>query len=164
MASISTVDWVLLAVLVLSLLVGLWRGLVFEVLSVLGWVAAFFLAQWFAPDVAALLPMSSASQSIRYAAAFVLTFIVAVFVAGLLASIVRKMVAAVGLRPVDRLLGGVFGLVRGLVLLLAVAVAISMTPLQGSLWWKESTGAPVLSAALKGLKPALPEQFSRFLN
>ena len=163
-ASIATVDWVLLTVLVLSLLVGLWRGLVFEVLSVLGWVAAFFLAQWFAPDVAALLPMSSASQSIRYAAAFVLTFIIAVFVAGLLASIVRKMVAAVGLRPVDRLLGGVFGVVRGLVLLLAVAVAIDMTPLKDSLWWKESTGAPVLSAALKGLKPALPEQFSRFLN
>lgn len=164
MASISTVDWVLLAVLVLSLLVGLWRGLVFEVLSVLGWVAAFFVAQWFAPDVAALLPMSSASQSVRYAAAFVLTFIVAVFVAGLLASIVRKMVAAVGLRPVDRLLGGVFGLVRGLVLLLAVAVAISMTPLKDSPWWQKSTGAPILSAALKGLKPALPEQFSRFLN
>jgi membrane protein required for colicin V production len=164
MAFVTTIDWVLLAVLVLSLLVGLWRGLVFEVLSVLGWVAAFFLAHWFAPDVAALLPMSSATQSIRYAAAFVLTFIVAVFVAGLLASLVRKMVAAVGLRPVDRLLGGIFGLVRGLVLLLAVAVAIDMTPLNDSLWWKESTGAPVLSAALKGLKPALPEKFSRFLN
>jgi membrane protein required for colicin V production len=164
LASITTVDWVLLAVLVLSLLVGLWRGLVFEVLSVLGWVAAFFLAQWFAPDVAARLPMSSATQPTRYAAAFVLTFIVAVFAAGLLASIVRKMVAAVGLRPVDRLLGAVFGVVRGLVLLLAVAVAIDMTPLKDSPWWQESTGAPVLSAALKGLKPALPEQFSRYLN
>ena len=163
-ATITTIDWVLLAVLALSLLVGLWRGLVFEVLSVLGWVAAFFLAQWFAPDVAALLPMASLSQSTRYAAAFVLTFIVAVFVAGLLASIVRKMVAAVGLRPVDRVLGAVFGVVRGLVLLLAVAVAIDMTPLKDSPWWQESTGAPVLSAALKGLKPALPEQFSRFLN
>ena len=163
-ASISTIDWVLVALLLLSLLVGLWRGLVFEVLSVLGWIAAFFLAHWFAPDVAALLPMSWASQPIRFAAAFVLTFVVAVFVAGLLASLVRKMVAAVGLRPVDRLLGGVFGLVRGLVLLLAVAVAVDMTPLKDSPWWKESTGVPVLSAALKGLKPALPEKFSRYLN
>jgi len=47
---------------------------------------------------------------------------------------------------------------------LAVAVAIDMTPLNDSPWWKESTGAPVLSAALKGLKPALPEKFSRYLN
>ena len=163
-ASITAVDWVLLAVLVLSLLVGLWRGLVFEVLSVLGWIAAFFLAQWFAPDVAAWLPMSSATQPIRYAIAFVLTFIAAVFAAGLLASLVKKMVAAVGLRPVDRIFGAVFGLVRGLVLLLAVAVAIDMTPLKDSPWWQESTGAPMLSAALKGLKPVLPEQFSRFLN
>ena len=163
-SSVTTIDWVLLAVLVLSLLVGLWRGLVFEVLSVLGWVAAFFLAQWFAPDVAALLSMSSATQPIRYAIAFVLTFIAAVFLAGLLASMLRKMVAAVGLRPVDRVFGAVFGLVRGLVLLLAVAVAIDLTPLKDSSWWQESTGAPMLSAALKGLKPVLPEQFSRFLN
>jgi membrane protein required for colicin V production len=108
--------------------------------------------------------MSSATQPIRYAAAFVLTFIASVFVAGLLASIVRKMVTAVGLRPVDRLLGGVFGVLRGWVLLLAATVAIGMTPLKDSPWWQESTGAPVLSATLKGLKPALPEQFSRYLN
>ena len=162
--SVTTFDWVLLTALALSLLVGLWRGLVFEVLSVLGWVAAFFLAQWFAPDVAAWLPMSSATQPIRYAIAFVLTFIAAVFVAGLLASLVKKMVAAVGLRPVDRIFGAVFGLVRGLVLLLVAAVAIDLTPLKDSSWWRESTGAPMLSAALKGLKPVLPEQFSRFLN
>jgi membrane protein required for colicin V production len=164
MATITATDWALLAVLGLSLLLGLWRGLVFEVLSVLGWVAAFFLAQWLAPDVAALLPLSSLSPPIRYAAAFVLTFIAAVFVAGLLASGLKKMVKAVGLRPVDRLLGGIFGLVRGLVLLLAVAVAMGLTPLKDSPWWQESTGAPMLSAVLKGLKPALPEQFSRYLN
>ena len=163
-ANVTAVDWVLLTVLALSLLVGLWRGLVFEVLSVLGWVAAFFLAQWLAPDVAALLPMSSAQQPIRYAIAFVLTFIAAVFLAGLLASMLRKMVASVGLRPVDRVFGAVFGVVRGLVLLLAVAVAIDLTSLKDSPWWQESTGAPMLSAALKGLKPALPDQFSRFLN
>jgi membrane protein required for colicin V production len=48
--------------------------------------------------------------------------------------------------------------------LLAATVAIGMTPLKDSPWWQESTGAPVLSATLKGLKPALPEQFSRYLN
>lgn len=163
-STITAVDWLLLMVLALSLLVGLWRGLVFEVLSVLGWVAAFFLAQWLAPDLAALLPMSSSKQPLRYAIAFVLTFIAAVFVAGFLASMLRKMVMAVGLRPVDRVFGAVFGLVRGLVLLLAVAVAIDLTSLKDSSWWQESTGAPMLSAALKGLKPALPDQFSRFLN
>jgi membrane protein required for colicin V production len=157
-------DWVLLAVLALSLLVGLWRGLVFEVLSLLGWIAAFFAAQWFAPDVADWLPLSTASPPARFAAAFVLTFVGAVFLAGLIAALVKKLVAAVGLRPVDRVLGALFGAVRGLVLLLVATVAIEMTPLHTSSWWQESRGAPWLLAALQGLKPALPSQFARYLN
>lgn len=164
MSSVSTLDWLLLFVLLLSLLVGLWRGLVYEVLSVLGWIAAFFLAQWLAPDVAAMLPLSSVSASVRFALAFVVTFVAAVFIAGLLASLFKKLVSVVGLRPVDRLLGGLFGLVRGLVFLLAATLAIEMTPLRSSNWWKESKGAPVLSVTLKGLKPALPAHFARYLN
>lgn len=161
---LALTDWVLLAVLALSLLVGLWRGLVFEVLSLVGWLAAFFMAQWFAPDVAHWLPLSTASAPVRFAAAFILTFVGAVFLAGLIAALLKKLVAAVGLRPVDRVLGGLFGVVRGLVLLLAATVAIEMTPLHTSSWWQESRGAPWLSAALQGLKPALPAQFARYLN
>lgn len=163
-SSVSTADWVLLFVLTLSLLVGLWRGLVYEVLSVLGWIAAFFLSQWLAPHVAAMLPLSSVSASVRFALAFAVTFVAAVFIAGLLASLFKKLVSVVGLRPVDRLLGGFFGLVRGLVFLLAATLAIEMTPLKRSGFWQESKGAPVLSATLKGLKPALPAHFARFLN
>ncbi len=163
-APLALTDWVLLAVLLLSLLVGLWRGLVFEVLSLLGWIAAFFAAQWFAPAVADWLPLSTASAPVRFAAAFVLTFVGAVFLAGLIAALVKKLIAAVGLRPVDRVLGAIFGVVRGLVLLLAATVAIEMTPLHTSAWWQESRGAPWLSAALQGLKPALPAQFARYLN
>ena len=55
----STTDWILLALLAASMVLGAWRGLVYEVLSVLGWIAAFLLAQWFAPDVADKLPMQS---------------------------------------------------------------------------------------------------------
>ena len=164
MSSVTVADWVLLLVLLLSMLVGVWRGLVFEVLSVLGWVAAFFAAQWLAPSVAAMLPMATASPSMRFAAAFVLTFVAAVFAAGLLAALMRKLVSAAGLRPADRALGALFGLVRGVILLLAVTVAIDMTPLKASDWWQESQGAPVLSAVLNGLKPILPLQFARYLN
>lgn len=91
--------------LAVSLLIGAWRGLVYEVLSVLGWALSFYLAQWFAPDVASRLPLQGASEPVRYAAAFVLVFVVAVLLAGLLAVLVKKLVEAVGLRPVDRTLG-----------------------------------------------------------
>ena len=164
MSSVPVADWVLLTVLLLSMLVGVWRGLVFEVLSVLGWVAAFFAAQWLAPSVADMLPMATASLSMRFAAAFVLTFVAAVFAAGLLATLTRKLVSAAGLRPADRALGALFGLVRGVILLLAVTVAIDMTPLKASEWWQASHGAPVLTGVLNGLKPILPLQFARYLN
>jgi len=161
---VAVVDLAFLGVLALSLLIGAWRGLVFEVLSVIGWALSFYLAQWFAPDVAALLPLQSASEPVRYAAAFVLIFIAAVFAAGLLAVLIKKLVEAVGLRPVDRTLGAAFGLVRGLILLLAVTVVVNMTAFRTAAWWQESRGAEVLSVALKGLKPMLPEQFAKYLN
>ena len=160
----ATVDWVFLTVLILSMLLGAWRGLVYEVLSVLGWAVSFYAAQYFAPVISGWLPLQSASETVRYAAAFVLVFIAAVFTAGLLASLLKKLIESIGLRPVDRTMGAAFGLVRGAILLLAVAVVVNMTAFEKSLWWQESKGAPVLNATLRGLKPVLPEQFAKYLN
>ena len=160
----TTLDWILAAVLVFSLLLGAWRGLVYEVLSVLGWAASFYAAQWFAPQVVTLLAWRSASEPVQYAAAFVLVFIAALFVAGLLAAVLKKLVDAMGLRPVDRTLGAAFGVLRGMILLLAATVVINMTALKSSAWWQESQGAGALTATLENLKPLLPEQFSSYLN
>ena len=153
-----------MGVLGFSLLLGAWRGLVYEVLSVLGWVLSFYAAQLLAPQLAELLPIRSASESIRYAAAFVLIFIASLFACGLLAFLLKKLVQSIGLRPVDRTLGAAFGLVRGLILLLATTVVINMTALKASDWWQESKGALALTAILKGLKPALPERFGQYLG
>ena len=159
-----TLDWVLAGVLVFSLLVGASRGLVYEVLSVLGWAVSFYCAQWLAPQVAFMLPLQSASAPVRHAAAFVLVFIAAVFAAGLLASLVRQLVESIGLRPVDRTLGAAFGVLRGVILLLAATVVMDMTGLKSSAWWQESWGAQTLTLALAGVKPLLPEPFARYLN
>ena len=159
----TTLDWIFVAVLLTSLLLGAWRGLVYEVLSLLSWIAAFILAQWFAPDVAPKLPMAGASEAVRYALAFVLVFVLSVFVGGLLASLIKKLFAAVGLQPADRALGAAFGLLRGVVLLLAATVVIGMTPLKASPWWQQSVGAGVTLAALTALKPVLAQEFGRYL-
>ncbi len=156
-------DWIFLGVLLVSLLMGAWRGLVYEVLSVLTWIGAFFLAQWFALDVSQKLPITEVSESVRYAAGFVLVFVISVFAGGLLARLVKKMFAAVGLEPADRTLGAAFGLIRGVVLLLAATVVMGMTPLRANEWWRESAGAGMTVAALKGLKPVLPEEFGKYL-
>jgi membrane protein required for colicin V production len=160
---VAAVDWILIFVLVFSMLLGAWRGLVYEVLSVLGWVAAFYLAQLLAPRTSLMLPMRTLSEPVRYAAGFVLVFIAAVFSAGLLAFLLKKLVEAIGLRPVDRTMGAAFGLVRGLILLLAATVVMELTALKNSPWWQESKGAVALTATLRGLKPVLPEQFAKYL-
>ncbi|MFD0667050.1 CvpA family protein [Ramlibacter sp. MAHUQ-53] len=160
----APLDWVFLAVLALSMALGAWRGLVYEVLSVAGWVAAFVLAQWLAPDMAAWLPMGqSTSEVLRYAAGFVVVFVGALFAAGLLAWLAKKVIEAVGLRPVDRVLGAAFGLVRGVVIALAATVVVQMTPLKDTAAWNESAGAGIASRLLKGLKPILPERFGQYL-
>ncbi len=160
----AAVDWILLAVLVVSMLLGAWRGLVYEVLSVLGWAVSFYAAQYFAPQVSGWLPMQSSGDAVRYAAAFALVFVAAVFTAGLLAFLLKKLIEAIGLRPVDRTMGAAFGLVRGVILLLAAAVVMDMTALKDSVWWQGSKGAPILTVMLKGLKPVLPEKFAKYLN
>lgn len=157
-------DWILAGVLFFSLLLGAWRGLVYEVLSVLGWAASFYVAQWFAPQAALLLPWQSVTEPVRYAAAFVLVFIAALFAAGLLAALLKRLVDAIGLRPVDRTLGAAFGILRGMILLLAATVVIDMTALKSSDWWQESIGAQTLTATLVSLKPLLPEPFARYLG
>jgi membrane protein required for colicin V production len=100
---------------------------------------------------------------LRYAAGFVAVF-VAVLVATVLVSwLVKKMVSAVGLGPLDRLLGGAFGLLRGLVILLAATVVVGMTPLRDAQAWQQAQGAPWLQQFLHVLKPVLPADFGKYL-
>ncbi len=158
-----TLDLIFLGILLLSLLLGAWRGLVYEVLSVLAWMGAFVLAQWWAMDIAQKLPLSGASEPVQYAIGFVFVFVLSIFAGGLLAKGLKKLFAAVGLAPVDRALGAAFGLFRGVILLLAATVVVGMTPLRSNEWWQESRGADMTVAALKGLKPVLPEAFGKYL-
>lgn len=132
-------------------------------LSLVTWALAFVVAQWFAPVVALMLPMSGAGEAVRYAAGFALTFIAAVFAGALVVVLVKKLISAAGLAPADRMLGAVFGLVRGVVVLLAVTVVVAMTPMKKSVWWTESISAGFFGAALKGLKPLLPLEFGKYL-
>jgi membrane protein required for colicin V production len=159
----QVLDWICLAALVFSMLVGAWRGLVVEVLSVMSWIAAFFLAQWFAPDAAQWLPMEGATEVVRYAAGFVLVFIATVFFGSLLAFVIKKLLTAVGMRPADRVLGAAFGLVRGVVMILALTVVVGMTSARAAPWWQDAVTPQVATVVLQGLKPVLPQEFGKYL-
>lgn len=152
----AALDWLCIVVLVCSLVIGAWRGLVFELLSLTSWVVAFFLAQWFAADAAALLPMKDTDPMIQHAVGFVLVFVVAIFACSFVAWLMKKLIDAIGLRPADRALGGLFGLLRGVLVLLVLAAVVSMTTMHEAEWWKTAHSAPILEAALQAIKPLLP--------
>ncbi len=163
MQALSAVDWILLAVLGLSLLLGMWRGIVQEVLSLAGWVAAFYVSQMYAPAAAAWLPMEGSSQMLRYAAGFVVVFVAVLVGTVLVSALIKKLISAVGLGPLDRLLGSLFGLMRGVVILLAVTVLVGMTPMRDTEAWKQAQGTQWLQQFLHVLKPVLPADFGKYL-
>lgn len=158
----AAIDLILLLLLLASVLLGLWRGLVYELLSIAGWVVAFLLAQTFAAWAAERLPLKDFTEPLRYAAGFVAVFVAAAFGAALLSWLVGQVIDSVGLRPVDRALGAGFGLLRGLVMLLALALVVNMTPFKQQEGWRASVGARSLDRGLYWLKGAMPDSLARY--
>ncbi len=163
-APIGWVDIVMLAVLALSVIVGLVRGFVFEVLSLVGWVAAWFAAQWFAPVVAPYVPAGTPGSALNIGVAFAVVFIAALIVWALAARLIRLLIQATPLSVPDRGLGALFGALRGVVLLLAVAAVVGLTPAVRSPAWLQSRGAGALAVLLDGLMPLLPPEVATHLR
>jgi membrane protein required for colicin V production len=163
MPQLGWIDWTLLAVLGASVIVGLARGFVFEMMSLAGWIVAWFAAQWGAPSLAPHLPIGSPDSPLNLAAAFLICFLGALLAWSLLSRLVRLLVHATPLSLADRALGGGFGLVRGMMLLLAVATVVAMTPAAQAQEWRVSHGAGWLMTLLRGLKPLLPPSMADLL-
>ena len=161
--TLGWVDWTLLAVLALSVVVGLWRGLVFELMSLVGWVVAYVAAQLYSAQVAPHLPIGLPGSALNLGAGFALTFVGVLIGWTLLARLVRLLVHATPLTLIDRTLGAAFGLARGGVLLLALATLVAFTPAARSQPWQDSQGAAWLRVALQGIKPVLPAEVARYL-
>ena len=157
-------DWALVSVLALSMVVGLVRGFVFECLSLAGWVVAWFVAQWSSPWLAPHIALGAAGSALNLGLAFALAFMGALIACALLARLVRLLIHATPLSLLDRLLGALFGLLRGAVLLLAVATLVALTPASQSKGWRTSEGARWLGQALVTLKPLLPEPVARLVR
>ena len=149
--ALGWIDIAMLAVIALSAIAGLWRGLTFEILSLLAWVASWFAGLWFGPLIAPHL--SIASPSLNHIAAFAIAFVIALVVCGLAARAISALIGKTPLKPLDRLLGAAFGVLRGLLVLLVIAIVVAHTPAASSAAWRESHGAAWLNAMLHELMP-----------
>ena len=147
------VDIGLAAFLLLSVLIGLMRGVVFEVLSLIGWFVAYFVGLWLTPMFVASMPVGAPGSTLNYVVTFACVFLVALVVWSIGARLVRALIRATPLSPVDRVLGAGFGLVRGLVVLLIVATVVGISPWGRSPAWQASQGVGWLNALVHELRP-----------
>ena len=161
--TISWVDVTLLLLLAVSVLVGLWRGLVFELLSIGGWVAAYFACPYLAPLIERWLPQERLGPSLTHVAGLVLGFILVIVVWGLGAKLLRALIHASPLSVFDRLLGAGFGVLRGLLVCLLLVVIVSMTPVVTSPTWQASQVAPKLQQLLQAMRPVLPDDLVKLI-
>jgi len=150
-------DHAVAGVFAVSLLVGVWRGLVREVISVLGWIIAFLSANLFAGPLGPSMPQAIPTPELRVAAAFVAVFVGALVLSSLSGLLLSKIVQSVGLAGMDRLLGAVFGAARGLLLVAAAAVLAGLTSAPRQSYWRDSASAPLLVQVALTLRPLLPQ-------
>lgn len=131
-------DYLILATIGISLLVGVLRGFIKEVFSLVVWAAAFVVAYRFAGDVAVVMEEQVSVPSARTAIGFVGLFILVLVVGGLANYLLGRLVESTGLSGTDRLLGGFFGVARGVAIVVAAVLVAGFTPLPADPWWKES--------------------------
>lgn len=154
-------DYVVITIVVASVVIGLWRGVVGEIIALVAWVLAFFAAKWFGEDVARVLLTGINDPALRIVAAWVVVFIVVLLLMALLRLAVHGLLKALGLSITDRLLGVLFGLARGLAIVLALVIVGGMTSLPKENWWSGACfSAPLETAVLAG-RPWLPPEVSK---
>lgn len=147
----QTLDWIIIAVIALSTVMSLWRGAVREVLSLTTWVLATYVGVRFASDTAGLLAGFIENDKVRLIAAALLLGIVVLIIGGLLGQWLARMIKAIGLTGLDRLLGLFFGFVRGVLILAVLVFFAHYTELPTESWWQSSRLMPYMDKLTNGI-------------
>ncbi|WP_093555847.1 CvpA family protein [Pseudoduganella namucuonensis] len=157
-------DYLVIFVLAASAIVSTLRGLVKEMLSLASWIVAFVVANAYGAQLAALLPDMVPGEVVRLILAFIALFIGARLLMGLLGMLVDALVKAGGLSLADRGLGSLFGLGRGLVIVLAAVILCGMTSIPQQDFWKNALLSPYAETGVRTVKPYLPVAFARHVQ
>ena len=157
-------DYFIIGLVVVSVAISIWRGLVREVVSLLSWLFALWLAARLAAGFTDWMPAAITNPSVRYVAAFAALFLGTVIVLELFGVLLAKLLRAAGLGFVDRALGAVFGLARGALLAWILTLLGGLTSIPQQTWWRESVVAPPLQAAALAARPLLPREIARRLK
>ena len=151
------IDYAILAIVGISGVISLIRGFIREALSLVGWVAAFWLALAFSGQIAPRLEAYVTTPSARLGIAFVAIFIGVLLLSGIVLRLVGLLVEKTGLSGTDRTIGILFGVLRGIVIVGLLVLAGGLTPLPQDPWWRESTFLPHFERVANEISTFLPE-------
>lgn len=160
----SMLDIIVVLVLILTVVRGLMRGMVDTLFSLAAWILAFLAGKWGALWVAPLLPVAIESPAIRYFAGFAVVFLVVLVGVLLLGHALATLVKAVGLGSADKVLGGVLGLAKGLVILVGLTLAAGLTSLPRTEFWKQARLSNSLQAMALAALPLLPADVAKYVR
>jgi membrane protein required for colicin V production len=161
---VTIFDYLVLFVLGSSVIISTLRGLVKEILSLLGWVVAFVVANAYGAKLAPMLPDVIPGEAGRLIAAFVLLFLGVRILMGLLSLAIGALVTAAGLSLADRGLGGLFGLARGIVIVLAAVILCGMTSIPQQDFWRNALFSPMAETGARTIKPFLPAALAQHVR
>ncbi len=160
----TALDTIVACIIVASVVLSMFRGLLKEILSLLAWVCAFVAAGHWGDDVVRWLASTIASPSARWIAGYSSVFLGTLIAMGLLNLLLSWAIRSAGLGLADRGLGGLFGLARGLLIVLVLAMLASHTPLRQEVWWRDAWVAPAIDLSLQMIKPLLPPSYAHFIR
>ncbi len=160
MTELALFDYVALGVIALSLFIGAWRGVVSEILALVAWVVAFLAARNWGNLAGDLVATGLADPLWRLIAGSVAVFVGVLVLFALGRWLMTLLLKAVGLRPLDRLLGALFGVARGLLVVWVGVLLCGFTALPQKTWWRQALLAPPFETAVLAAKPWLPPELA----
>lgn len=153
-------DYLVLLIVATSLLLGMWRGVVGEIIALAAWVLALFAAKWWGTALSQWF-VGIADPTLRTVVGWTVVFVAVLVAMALLRLALRGLIKALGMSLSDRLLGIIFGVARGLVIVLILVALGGMTALPREKWWSEAYFAAPLETAVLASKPWLPSDVAK---
>lgn len=157
-------DYIIIGVLTISVLIGLWRGLISEVLALAIWIVAFWVAWAFGPVVAAHFEHIIELPSARIIVGYGICFVTVLILGALLRFVIGKLIQSTGLSGTDRLLGMIFGFARGVLLVTLLVFLVGFTAFTRDPWWQQSTLLPRFQHVAAWLEQRVPPSVRDHLN
>jgi len=154
---VTWIDYAMIAVLAVSTLVSLMRGIVKEVLSLAAWAVAFGVAWYYSNGVAKMFSAYLHVAWLRYVASFLIILLATLLLASMFSRLIGMVIKTSGMGLSDRLWGTVFGFARGIVVVALLTVVISAMPVRDEPWWKESLMLPYFLGATQWLMKRVPQ-------